>query len=123
MTNLFNNFKSLFISNNKEVNIDSSRVFFGNDADIVWETNRLSQKPDENLAKVLKEDILEYHKHYGILEDEILEYHKIFHLKGWKRDQGTCTEYLIEVNPVFRIYFFCDSQRICRRIKFLYKRE
>lgn len=115
-------FKTLFTSN-KEVNKDDSHVFFGNDADICWETNRLSQKPDENLAKVLKEDILEYYKNYGIFEDEILEYHRIFHLKGWKRDQGTCTEYLIEVNPVFRIYFSCDSQRICRRVKFLYKRE
>ena len=121
MTNLFNNFKSLFTSN--EVNKDSSHVFFGNDSDIVWETKRLSEKPDLNLAKVLKEDILEYHKHYGILEDEILEYHRTFHLKGWKKDEGSCTQYLIEINPQLRIYFFCDSKRICRRVIFLYKKE
>ena len=121
MLNL-NNFKSLFTSTNKE-DKDSSHVFFGNDPDIAWFTKRLSEKPDIELAKVFKEDLISYLENYGILEDEILEYHKIFHLKGWKKDEGSCTQYLIEVNPVFRIYFFCDSQRICRRVRFLYKRE
>ena len=121
MLNL-NNFKSLFTSS-KEVNKDSSHVFFGNDPDIAWFTKRLSEKPDIELAKVFKEDLISYLKNYGIFKDEILEYHKIFHLKGWKRDQDTCTEYLIEVNPQLRIYFFCGSKGICRRVKFLYKRE
>lgn len=121
MLNL-NNFKSLFTSKeSKEVN--KNHVFFGNDPDIAWFTKRLSEKPDIELAKVFKEDLISYFENYGILKDEILEYHKIFQLKGWKKEEGDCTQYLIEINPQLRIYFFCGSQGICRRVKFLYKRE
>lgn len=124
MTNISNFFKSFKSLETTPVSRDKHpSVAFWTDDDICWETNRLTQKPDENLAKVLKEDILEYHKNYGILEDEILEYRETFHLKGWKKEEGSCTQYLLEINPVFRIYFACDSQRICRRVKFLYKRE
>lgn len=121
ISNFFKSFKTLetgVVSRDKHPS-----VAFGTDADICWETNRLIQKPDENLARVLKEDILEYHKNYGILEDEILEYRETFQLKGWKKEEGSCTQYLLQINPIFRIYFFCDSQRVCRRVKFLYKRE
>lgn len=122
MTNLINNFKSLFTS--KEVNKDDRcHVFFGNDSDIAWFTKRLSEKPDIELAKVFKGDVMSYFENFGILEDDIVEYACLFHLKGWKRDQATCTEYLIEINPQLRIYFFCGSQGICRRVRFLYKKE
>lgn len=120
ITNFFNSFKPLDTPVSRE---KYPSVSFGTDSDICWETNRLTEKPDENLAKVLKEDILAYLDNFGILEDEILEYRETFHLKGWKKEDGACTQYLLEVNPCFRIYFFCDSRRICRRVKFLYKRE
>lgn len=123
ISNFFNSFKSLETETTPVSREKYPSVSFGTDSDICWETNRLTEKPDENLAKVLKEDILEYFKNYGILEDEILEYHNTFQLKGWKKEEGSCTQYLLEINPVFRIYFFCDSQRICRRVRFLYKRE
>lgn len=116
-------FKNLFNSSKEVSSLEKGHVFFGNDLDISWFTKRLSEKPDVELAKVFKEDILEYFENFGILEDEIIQYACIFHLKGWKRDQGPCMEYLIEVNPKLRIYFFCDSKRICRRVRFLYKRE
>lgn len=115
-----NNFKSLLSSTKGDKNI----IYFGNDVDISYTVQRCKEDVgDENLCKVLKELILEYLNNYGILEDEILEFHKTFQLKGWKKDEGSCTQYLLEINPVFRIYFFCDSNRICRRVKFLVKRE
>lgn len=117
-----NNFKALLSSLKGEDT--KGIVYFGNDTDISYTTNRCKEDVgDINLCKVLKEFILEYFNNYGILENEILEYHKVFHLKGWKKEEGSCTQYLLEINPVFRIYFFCDSNRICRRIRFLYKRE
>lgn len=117
-----NNFKSLLSSLKGEEL--KSIVYFGNDVDIAYTTNRCKEDVgDINLCKVLKELILEYHENYGILENEILEYHKTFHLKGWKAENNYGRHYLIEVNPTLRVYFKCNFKGICRTVKFLVKRE
>lgn len=121
---MLNNLKSLksIIAFLKREN--NSIVYFGNDIDISWVTKRCQEDVgDVNLAKVLKDMILEYKNLYGIEEKEILMFHRDFQLKGWKKEVGDCTAYLLEINPQLRIYFFCGSNKVCKDVKFLYKRE